>query len=80
MDAKSTIVTSSNKFKTHRYTKEEVDYFALYHGIFDILLLVPINVVEGKISISFTYPYKKVKTANNQKDYKDFAFEKVIGE
>ena len=77
---KSTIVTSSNKFKTHRYTKEEVDYFALYHSIFDILLLVPINVVEGKISISFTYPYKKVKTANNQKDYKDFTFEKVIGE
>lgn len=77
---KSTIVTSSNKFRTHRYTKEEVDYFALYHSIFDILLLVPINVVEGKISISFTYPYKKVKMANNQKDYKDFTFEKVIGE
>ena len=43
-------------------------------------LTVNQEIVEGKISISFTYPYKKVKTANNQKDYKDFTFEKVIGE
>lgn len=54
---RSTVVTNSNKFKVHKYTRDEVDYFALYHNTLDLLLLVPITEVEGKQSVSFTFPY-----------------------
>ena len=33
----------------HKYTKEEVDYFALYNLDTNILLLVPIELVLGEL-------------------------------
>jgi len=59
---RSTIVTNGIKFKTHKYTNKEVDYFVLYHSIRDILLIVPYADVQNKVSISFTYPFKIVKS------------------
>lgn len=69
---RSTIVTTSNKFKTHKYTEQEVDYFVLYHTILELLLIVPIQELDGKSSISFTYPYRDVKTSPNQRNYKEY--------
>ena len=37
----------------HKYTKEEVDYFALYNLATNILLLIPIELVLGRITVSF---------------------------
>lgn len=75
----STIVTKSSKYKTHIYSRDEVDYFVLYHSVVDLLLLVPIEEVLGRQTISFTYPYKVCKSAHNQRNFKDFIFDNIIG-
>ena len=60
------------------YTKNEVDYFVLYNIERDELLLVPFEVIEGKIEITIRYELPK----NNQKIgihmNSDFTFETYI--
>lgn len=77
---RSTIVTASNRYKIHKYTSEEVDYFVLYHSVLDLLLIVPFSELNNKASISFTYPFRIVKTASNQRNYEEYIFDKHIKE
>lgn len=45
----------------HKYTKAEVDYFALYNMESDILLFIPIEEVLNRTEISFSLEYKPYK-------------------
>lgn len=38
--------------------------------------MVPFSEISNKSSISFTYPFRVVKTATNQRDYRDYLFDK----
>lgn len=73
---RSIVVTTGNRYKVHNYTDKEVDYFVLYHSVLDLLLIVPFSEISNKSSISFTYPFRGVKTATNQRDYRDYLFDK----
>lgn len=73
---RSIVVTTGNRYKVHNYTDKEVDYFVLYHSVLDLLLIVPFSEISNKSSISFTYPFRVVKTATNQRDYRDYLFDK----
>ena len=75
---KSVVVTGGTKWKTHKYTEDEVDYFSLYCKELDLLLLVPIQAISARTALSFTYPYREVKSAHSQRNFEDFLFEKII--
>ena len=62
----------------HKYTKEEVDYFALYNLESDILILVPIELVLGRTQISFRLQWKPSTNQHESLNWKDFEFENVI--
>lgn len=62
----------------HKYTKEEVDYFALYNLATNILLLIPIELVLGRITISFRIDGSKTHNQYNNLNWKDFEFENII--
>lgn len=66
------------KWRTHKYSQEEVDYFSLYCKEIDLLLLVDIHKINSKTAVSFTYPYRELKNVKNQNNYNDFLFEKVV--
>ena len=62
----------------HKYTKEEVDYFALYNLATNILLLIPIELVLGRITVSFRIDGSKTHNQYNNLNWKDFEFENII--
>lgn len=64
----------------HKYTKEEVDYFALYNLETDILILVPIELVLGRTQVSFNIVWKPSGNQYSSLNWKDFEFENVINE
>lgn len=73
----SSAVHRKNGIK-HKYTKEEVDYFALYNLATNILLLVPIELVLGRITVSFRIDGSKTHNQYNNFNWKDFEFENII--
>ena len=77
---RSTVVTTSSRYRIHKYTQDEVDYFVLYHSVLDLLLMIPFSELNNRTTISFTYPFRKVKTASNQKNYEDYIFDEHIME
>ena len=59
-DDKITIsLVSCTKNKKHKYTKEEIDYFAIYNHEANIILLLPIEKFEGRTELTFRIPFKK---------------------
>lgn len=62
----------------HKYTKEEVDYFALYNLDSDMLLLVPIELVLGRTQVSFNITWKPSGNQYSSLNWKDFEFENII--
>lgn len=42
----------------HKYTKEEIDFFAVYNMEADILLLLPIEEFEGQTQIKFALEWQ----------------------
>lgn len=64
--------------KKHKYTKDEVDYFSLYNHESEILLLVPLNVLEGKSTVTFRIPWQPSRNQNVSLNYEDFTFEKIM--
>lgn len=71
--------TSHRKNGTkHKYTKEEVDYFALYNLETDILILIPIELVLGRAEISFRLQWKPSTNQYESLNWKDFEFENVV--
>lgn len=73
----SSTVHRKNEVK-HKYTKEEVDYFALYNLETNILVLIPIELVLGRTMVSFNVVYKPSKNQYDALNWKDFEFENVI--
>ena len=67
----SSTVHRKNGIK-HKYTKEEVDYFALYNLATNILLLVPIELVLGRITVSFRIEDQKHTISIITFNWKDF--------
>lgn len=62
----------------HKYTKEEVDYFALYNLATNILLLIPIELVLGRITVSFRIDGSKTHNQYNNLNWRDFEFGSII--
>ena len=62
----------------HKYTKEEIDYFSLYNLEADMLLLVPIEILDGKCAISFKLEWSPSKNQYEALNWKDFLFENII--
>ena len=62
----------------HKYTKEEVDYFALYNVESDTLLLVPIELLLGRTTVTFNLEYKEPRNQFKALDWKDFEFENIV--
>ena len=62
----------------HKYTKEEVDYFALYNIESDTLLLVPIELVLGRTTVTFNLEYKESRNQFKSLNWRDFEFENII--
>ena len=63
----------------HKYTEEEIDYFALYNIARDELFLISINEPELP-STSVTIRYEEPKNRNQFKQFmsKDYTFESQI--
>lgn len=62
----------------HKYTKDEVDYFALYNLDTDILILVPIEELEGRASITFRVEWKPSSNQHKTLNWKEYTFDKII--
>ena len=62
----------------HIYTKEEVDYFALYNLEMNILLLVPFKEIGGKTQVSFKYEYQPSRNQFKTLNWKDYTFENIV--
>ena len=62
----------------HKYTKEEVDYFALYNIESDTLLLVLIELVLGRTTVTFNLEYKESRNQFKSLNWRDFEFENII--
>lgn len=75
---KSVTGTKGN-YSTHKYTKQEIDYFVLYNVETNLLLLVPLDKITARTSISFTYPFVECKTTK-QNNWEDFTFDKVLSQ
>ncbi len=67
-----------NSGTRHKYTHEEIDYFACYNLQSNILFLLPIEVVEGQTMITIRHPYVNVsKNQYKRINWEDYTFEKV---
>ena len=73
-------LSSHTKSGIHTYNKLEVDYFSLYNLQEDILILVPISVLEGRSYVSFRINKNSEKSINQFEilNWEDFLFEKIL--
>lgn len=83
IDGKITISLASSTIHRkngtrHIYTKDEVDYFALYNLESNILILVPYSEIGGQTAITFKVEYKSSNNQHKALNWKDFTFEKII--
>lgn len=62
----------------HVYNHDEIDYFALYNLESDILMLVPINKLENRRTITISIPWKSSHNQFKTLNYLDYTFEKII--
>lgn len=68
-----------NSGEKHKYTHEEIDYFACYNLQSNVLFLLPIEVVEGQTMITIRHPYVNVgKNQYKRINWEDYTFEKVF--
>jgi len=66
------------KATRYKYTKDDVDYFALYNIEANLLLLVSIDSILNDTYISFNYPFKKNTNGAIAHNWEEFILEKVI--
>lgn len=62
----------------HKYTKKEVDYFALYNLESKIHILIPIEDIKGRTSLKVSVPYKKSKNQNDPINWENYTFDKIL--
>ena len=72
----STIHNGVNYY--HTYSKEEIDYFAIYNLESDILMLIPISELEKRTSITISISWTQSRNQYKSFNWKDYTFEKVI--
>lgn len=74
--------TRTKKYKQyiHEYTKDEVDYFALYNYQSDILLLIPIEDLRGKKMVYVRIPFKRSRNQQMVINYENYTFDKILKE
>lgn len=68
-------LTSSTSTGVHVYDKSEIDYFSLYNIESKILLLVPVEIINGRKSINV--PYRKTNQ-NTPLNYEDYLYDTVL--
>lgn len=66
-------LTSSTSTGVHVYDKSEIDYFSLYNIESKILLLVPVEIINGRKSINVPIPYR-----NTPLNYEDYLYDTVL--
>lgn len=71
-------LTSSTSTGVHVYDKSEIDYFSLYNIESKILLLVPVEIINGRKSINVPIPYRKINQ-NTPLNYEDYLYDTVLG-
>lgn len=62
----------------HQYTKDEVDFFALYNLESKIHILIPIEDLKGRYSLKVSVPFKESKNQNDPINWEDYTFDKVL--
>lgn len=62
----------------HQYTKDEVDFFALYNLESKIHILIPIEDLDGRYSLKVSVPFKESKNQSDPINWEDYTFDKVL--
>ena len=63
---------------SHPYDRTQIDYFALYNVQTELLLLVPIEVLENRTWVTFSVPYKESTNQYKTLNYQDYLFDKTV--
>lgn len=80
IDLTSSTTSNGDKIK-HRYNNSEIDYFACYNLESNVLILLPIELVDNYTAITVRYPYKQVrKNQYTQINWEDYTFEKICNQ
>lgn len=77
VDLTSSTIRKKVDYK-HKYSSDEIDYFAIYNLQSDTLLLLPIKEFEGKTSIKINIPYKPSRNQHKAINWEDYTFDKII--
>lgn len=77
VDLTSSTIRKKLDYK-HKYSSEEIDYFAIYNLESDVLLLLPIEEFEGRTAIKINIPYKPSRNQHKAINWEDYTFEKII--
>lgn len=79
VDLTSSTIRKQKDYR-HKYSKDEIDYFAVYNLQSDILLLLPISEFENKTAIKINIPYKPSHNQYKAINWEDYTFEKIINQ
>lgn len=77
VDLTSSTIRKKLDYK-HKYSSDEIDYFAIYNLESDVLLLLPIEEFEGRTAIKINIPYKPSRNQHKAINWEDYTFEKII--
>ena len=77
VDLTSSTIRKKVDYK-HKYSADEIDYFAIYNLQSDVLLLLPIEEFEGKTAVKINIPYKPSKNQYKAINWEDYTFDKII--
>ena len=77
VDLTSSTIRKKLDYK-HKYSSNEIDYFAIYNLQSDILLLLPIEEFEERTSVKINVPYKPSRNQFKAINWEDYTFDKII--
>lgn len=77
VDLTSSTIRKKLDYK-HKYSADEIDYFAIYNLGADMLLLLPIEEFEGRTSVKINVPYKPSRNQFKAINWEDYTFDKII--
>ena len=77
VDLTSSTIRKKLDYK-HKYSSNEIDYFAIYNLQSDILLLLPIEEFEERTSVRINIPYKPSHNQYKAVNWEDYTFDKII--
>ena len=71
-------ISSRTSSGCHKYTKKDVDFFALYNLESKIHILVPIEDLKGRYTLVVSIPFKKSKNQNDPINWENYTFDKIL--